>query len=228
MSCSLDILYEDNHLLVVNKQVGELVQADRDTRESLEESIKTFLKERDAKSGNVFLGVPHRLDRPVSGIVIFAKTSKALTRLNVMFQKGEVHKTYWAIVKQRPPNDSDLLVHHLVRHEQQNKTYAYPKPVANSKEARLRYRLLAQGERYFLLEVELLTGRHHQIRCQLSKIGCPIKGDLKYGFARSNPNGGISLHAHAVRFVHPVTQQTISLIAPPPAGDIFKSIKNEG
>ncbi|GHT79888.1 RNA pseudouridine synthase [Bacteroidia bacterium] len=218
----MDILYEDNHLIVVNKRAGELVQADKDTRESLEEDIKRYIKSRDNKAGAVFLGVPHRLDRPVSGVVIFCKTSKALVRVNAMFQKGEMHKKYWAIVKQRPSKDEDVLEHYLVRNEKQNKTYAHSKPVANAKLARLRYRLMGNSERYFLLEVELLTGRHHQIRCQLSKIGSPIKGDLKYGFPRSNPNGGISLHARSVEFMHPVNLQPIAITAPLPEGDIFR------
>jgi 23S rRNA pseudouridine1911/1915/1917 synthase len=223
-----EILYEDNHLIAVNKQAGELVQADKDCNESLEESVKQLIKARDGKPFNVFLGVPHRVDRPVSGVVIFAKTSKALTRLNEMFRQGEIRKTYHAIVKNRPPKDEDLLTHYLVRNEKQNKSYANANPVPNGKESRLRYKLIGASDNYFLLEVELLTGRHHQIRCQLSKIGSPIKGDLKYGFARSNPNGGISLHAHRAELIHPVSQQRIDLTAPYPSGDIWGvfAIKN--
>ncbi|MDR1225583.1 MAG: RluA family pseudouridine synthase [Prevotellaceae bacterium] len=221
----MEILFEDNHLIIVNKRVGELVQTDKVCSESLEESIKSSIKERYGKSGNVYLGVPHRLDRPVSGVVIFAKTSKALARLNAMFKSGEVHKTYWAIVKERPPKEEDLLKHYLVRNEKQNKTYAYDKPTPAAKEATLRYKLIGASNSYFLLEVELLTGRHHQIRCQLSKIGCPIKGDLKYGFARSNPNGGISLHAHSVQFIHPVTKENILAEAPAPKKDLFDKMR---
>lgn len=216
-----DILFEDNHLIVVNKKSGELVQVDKDCNESLEVSIKQFIKERDKKPGNVFLGVAHRLDRPVSGIVIFAKTSKALTRLNEMFKRGDVHKTYWAIVKTHPPKEEDLLTHYLVRNQKQNKSYAHDKAVPDSKESRLRYKLTGSSNNYFLLEIELLTGRHHQIRSQLSKIGCPIKGDLKYGFPRSNPNGGISLHSYSVKFIHPVTKEEIFVTAPPPNDDLF-------
>jgi len=216
-----EILYEDNHIIAVNKRAGELVQVDKDCNESLEESVKQLIKARDCKPFNVFLGVPHRLDRPVSGVVIFAKTSKALTRLNEMFRQGEVHKTYHAIVKNRPPKEEDLLTHYLVRNEKQNKSYANEKPVPNAKESRLRYKLIGASNSYFLLEVELLTGRHHQIRCQLSKIGCPIKGDLKYGFARSNPNGGISLHAYRAELIHPVSKEKIEIAAPYPSGDIW-------
>ncbi|MDR0418886.1 MAG: RluA family pseudouridine synthase [Prevotellaceae bacterium] len=220
-----DILYEDNHLIVVYKKSGELVQVDEDCNESLEISIKQFIKERDKKSGNVFLGVAHRLDRPVSGIVVFAKTSKALTRLNEMFKRGDVHKTYWAIVKNYPPKEDNLLTHYLVRNQKQNKSYAHDKAVSNSKESRLKYKLIGSSNSYFLLEIEPLTGRHHQIRSQLSKIGCPIKGDLKYGFPRSNPNGGISLHSYSVRFIHPVTKEEIFVTAPPPKDDLFDKME---
>jgi 23S rRNA pseudouridine1911/1915/1917 synthase len=227
LSCKVtsELLYEDNHLIIVNKKVGELVQIDKACSESLEESIKQLIKERNAKPGNVYLGVPHRLDRPVSGAVIFAKTSKALTRLNAMFKDGEVRKTYLAIVKERPPKEEDTLTHYLTRNEKQNKSYTHDKPIPNAKESVLRYKLIGASDSYFLLEVELLTGRHHQIRCQLSKIGCPIKGDLKYGFARSNPNGGISLHAHSVQFIHPVTKQEILVEAPAPQGDLFGKMR---
>ncbi|MGL4364889.1 MAG: RluA family pseudouridine synthase [Bacteroidales bacterium] len=217
------ILYEDNHLLVINKQVGVLVQADKEHNESLEEHIKYFIKKRDKKPFDVYLGIPHRLDRPVSGAVLFAKTSKALTRINKMFQQGEIYKTYHAIVKNKPPQNTELLTHHIVRNEKQNKSYTRLQPINNSKEARLHYTIIAQSKQYFLLEVELLTGRHHQIRCQLSAINCPIKGDLKYGFSRSNPNGGISLHAHKLRFMHPIRHELIEIIAPYPQGDIWDS-----
>jgi len=216
------ILYEDNHLLIVNKPAGMLVQADLSGDASLEDLAKQYLKVHYDKAGNAFLGVPHRLDRPVSGIVIFAKTSKALVRLNRMFQRGEVHKTYWAIVQTCPSQHADILTHHLVRNEQQNKSFAFDSPVPHSKEARLRYKVIANSKKYFLVEIELLTGRHHQIRCQLSKIGCPIKGDIKYGFARTNPSGSISLHAHSVDFVHPVGGKVMHIEAVPPQNDIFE------
>ncbi len=213
------ILYEDNHILVFNKQVGQIVQGDKTGDEPLSELLKAFIKERDAKPGNVFMGVPHRLDRPVSGITLFAKTSKALERLNEMFREGRVKKTYWALVKNKPEQEEALLIHYLVRNEKQNKSYAHAKPVPNSKEAKLRYKLLASGTSYHLLEVELLTGRHHQIRCQLAAIGCAIKGDLKYGAPRSNPDGGISLHARSAEFIHPVKQENLKVVAPVPKND---------
>ena len=187
--------------------------------------MKQYIKEKYAKTGNVFLGVVHRLDRPVSGLVVFAKTSKALARLNEMFRNSEVKKTYWAIVKQRPPQDEGELVNYLVRNEKQNKSYAYDKEVKNSKKAVLHYRLIGHSQNYFLLEVDLKTGRHHQIRCQLAKMGCPIKGDLKYGFARSNPDGSICLHAHRVKFVHPVSKELIDVTAPLPPGNLWNGFE---
>ena len=183
------------------------------------------LKEKYQKPGNVFLGVTHRLDRPVSGLVIFAKTSKALTRLNEMFRAGEVKKTYWAVVKNAPKESEGELVHFLVRNEKQNKSYAYDKEVPNSKKAVLDYRLIGRSDNYYLLEVDLKTGRHHQIRCQLAKMGCPIKGDLKYGSPRSNPDGSICLHARRVRFVHPVSKELIELKAPLPEGNLWKGFE---
>ena len=189
------------------------------------ESVKQYLKEKYQKPGNVFIGVTHRLDRPVSGLVIFAKTSKALTRLNDMFRTSEVKKTYWAVVKNAPKEPEGELVHFLVRNEKQNKSYAYDKEVPNSKKAILDYRLIGRSENYFLLEVDLKTGRHHQIRCQLAKMGCPIKGDLKYGFPRSNPDGSICLHARRVRFVHPVSKELIELEAPLPDGNLWKGFE---
>lgn len=215
----MDIIYEDNHILVVNKHPGEIVQGDKTGDEPLVETLRTYLKEKYSKPGNVFCGVVHRLDRPVGGLVIFAKTSKALTRLNDMFRKGEVHKTYWAISRNRPPKDADELCHYITTVERNNKSYASARPQAGAKEARLRYRLLDSGERYHLIEVELLTGRKHQIRVQLSAIGCPIKGDLKYGDKRSNPDGSISLIARHIEFIHPVSKNRISLDAPVPAND---------
>ena len=187
--------------------------------------MKQYLKEKYQKPGNVFLGVTHRLDRLVSGLVIFAKTSKALTRLNEMFRAGEVKKTYWAVVKNAPKESEGELVHFLVRNEKQNKSYAYDKEVPNSKKAVLDYRLIGRSENYYLLEVDLKTGRHHQIRCQLAKMGCPIKGDLKYGSPRSNPDGSICLHARRVRFVHPVSKELIELKAPLPEGNLWKGFE---
>ena len=215
----MTVVYEDNHLIIVNKTASEIVQGDKTGDTPLSETVKQYIKEKYAKPGNVFLGVVHRLDRPVSGLVVFAKTSKALARLNEMFRNSEVKKTYWAIVKQRPPQDEGELVNYLVRNEKQNKSYAYDKEVKNSKKAVLHYRLIGHSQNYFLLEVDLKTGRHHQIRCQLAKMGCPIKGDLKYGFARSNPDGSICLHAHRVKFVHPVSKELIDVTAPLPPGN---------
>ena len=215
----MTVLYEDNHIIAVNKTNSEIVQGDKTGVEPLSETLKKYLKEKYNKPGEVFLGVTHRLDRPVSGVVIFAKTSKALTRLNEMFRNQEVKKTYWAIVKDRPEETEGRLEHYLVRNEKQNKSVAHTKMVPNAKKASLGYKLISHSDNYFLLEVQLETGRHHQIRCQLAKMGCPIKGDLKYGFPRSNPNGGISLHARYVEFVHPVSKQLIQITAPCPADD---------
>ena len=209
------ILFEDNHLLVFNKRAGEIVQGDRTGDEPLCETLKAFIAQRDAKPGRVFMGVPHRLDRPVSGIAVFAKTSKCLERLNAMFRDGEVHKTYWALTCARPEPGEGELQHWIYRNEKQNKSYAYDHEKNGTKLARLRYRVLRDTERYHLVEIELLTGRHHQIRCQLSAIACPIKGDLKYGAPRSTPDGGISLHARRITFVHPVRKEEISVEAPP-------------
>jgi len=206
------ILYEDNHLLIFNKRTGEIVQGDKTGDEPLSETLKAFIAQRDGKPGLVFMGVPHRLDRPVSGVTVFAKTSKALERLNDMLRNGNIHKSYWALTANRPPKDSDILTDFLVRNEAQNKSYVSK----NGKEARLKYTLLQTTERYFLLEVELYTGRHHQIRCQLSHMGCPIKGDLKYGARRSNPDGGISLLARHIQFIHPVKKTEVDVTAPVP------------
>ena len=213
------ILYEDNHLLVFNKRAGEIVQGDKTGDEPLSETLKAFIARRDAKPGQVFLGVPHRLDRPVSGVTLFAKTSKALERLNEMLRQGQIHKTYWALTGERPPKEEDLLTDFLSRNESQNKSYVTPR----GKEARLKYKLIQTTERYFLLEVELYTGRHHQIRCQLAHMGCPIKGDLKYGAKRSNPDGGISLLARHIRFIHPVKKTEVDVTAPVP--DSWKGIQ---
>ena len=221
----MTVVYEDNHIIVVNKTASEIVQADKTGDTPLSETVKQYLKEKYQKPGNVFLGVTHRLDRPVSGLVIFAKTSKALTRLNEMFRAGEVKKTYWAVVKNAPKESEGELVHFLVRNEKQNKSYAYDKEVPNSKKAVLDYHLIGRSDNYYLLEVDLKTGRHHQIRCQLAKMGCPIKGDLKYGSPRSNPDGSICLHARRVRFVHPVSKELIELKAPLPEGNLWKGFE---
>lgn len=218
----MTVLYEDNHIIIVNKTVSEIVQGDKTGDKPLSEIVKEWLKEKYNKPGNVFLGVVHRLDRPVSGIVIFAKTSKALPRLNDMFKNKEVKKTYWAIIKNAPQKEEDTLIHHLVRNEKQNKSYAYDVEKPDSKKAILHYKLLSHSDKYNLLEVDLETGRHHQIRCQLAKMGCPIKGDLKYGFDRSNPDGGISLHARKVSFIHPVSKELIEVTAPVPEDKLWK------
>ena len=217
----MTVVYEDNHIIVVNKTNSEIVQGDKTGDIPLSETVKQYLKEKYQKPGNVFVGVTHRLDRPVSGLVVFAKTSKALSRLNEMFKNSEVKKTYWAIVKECPRELEGELVHYLVRNEKQNKSYAYDKEVPDSKKAILHYRLIARSQNYNLLEVDLKTGRHHQIRCQLAKMGCPIKGDLKYGFARSNPDGSICLHARRISFIHPVSKEQIDLEAPLPPGSLW-------
>lgn len=218
-----EVIYEDNHILIVNKHSGEIVQGDKTGDMPLVESMKQYIKDAYAKPGNVFLGVVHRLDRPVSGLVIFARTSKALSRLGDMFRNGEVHKTYWALTKNIPEQPQGTLVHWLVRNEKQNKSYAYDREVPNSKRVELDYRVIGQSDNYTLVEVNLKTGRHHQIRCQLAKIGCPIKGDLKYGAKRSNPDGSISLCAHSVEFVHPVSKKQIHVEAPLPDDTLWRS-----
>ena len=214
-----DILYEDNHLLVVNKHAGDLVQPDPSGESALEDQIKAFIKRRDAKPGAVFLGVVHRIDRPVSGAVLFAKTSKALVRLNEMIREGRIRKTYWALTERTPDPESGELLHYILRDGRTNRSRAFDAPKGDAKQARLRYATLGVGPRYTLVEVELITGRHHQIRAQLSKIGCPIRGDLKYGAKRSLPGGGISLHSRRVEFEHPVRRSPVSVTAPVPAGD---------
>lgn len=223
----MKLVYEDNHLIIVFKESGEIVQGDKTGDEPLSEAVKRYIKEKYQKPGNVFIGVVHRLDRPVSGLVAFAKTSKALSRLNMMFRNGDVHKTYWAIVKDAPMHEEGTLENWIVRNEQQNKSYAYDHEVPNSKKAVLKYHVINRSEHYCLLEVNLLTGRHHQIRCQLAHIGCPIKGDLKYGFPRSNPDGGISLLSRRVEFVHPVSKETISAVSPLPADALWKAFSPE-
>jgi 23S rRNA pseudouridine1911/1915/1917 synthase len=215
----MNVLYEDNHIIVINKAAGEIVQGDKTGDKSLCDTMKAFLKEKYAKPGNVFVGLPHRLDRPVSGAVLFAKTSKALVRLNEMIRKGEIRKHYWAIVEARPASEQGSLRHYILRDGKTNRSHAYNAPHKEAKEARLNYEMIGCSDRYTLLDIELLTGRHHQIRCQLSKIGCPIKGDLKYGAKRSNPNGGISLHSRSLSFMHPVRKELVEIIAPVPTDD---------
>jgi len=225
----MEVIYEDNHIIIVNKQSGEIVQGDKTGDRPLSDIVKDYIKEKYAKPGAVFLGVVHRLDRPVSGLVVFARTSKALTRLNKMFAEGEVHKTYWAIVPKSPTQPPNLggfrtLEHWLVRNEKQNKSYAYDHEKPNAKKAILKYRVLNHSDNYSLLEVNLMTGRHHQIRCQLAAMGCPIKGDLKYGAPRSNPDGSISLLSRRVEFVHPVSKETIIAEAPLPDDTLWRAL----
>ena len=210
------ILYEDNHLIVVDKMCGELSQGDDTGDQTLADAVKAYLKRKYSKPGNVYLGIPHRLDRPTSGVMVYARTEKALVRLNEAFRTDDVSKTYWAIVDRLPPKDSDILTHYIVRDSQANKSTAYMKEVKGSKKAVLKYTLLASSERYHLLGIDLYTGRHHQIRAQLKAIGLHIKGDLKYGFPRSNPDGGICLHARRMEFTHPVRKERMTIVAPPP------------
>ena len=233
----MEVVYEDNHIIIVNKQSGEIVQGDKTGDRPLSDIVKDYIKEKYQKPGAVFLGVVHRLDRPVSGLVVFARTSKALPRLNKMFAEGEVHKTYWAIVGSEKcivksekfasaTQEWQMLENWLTRNEQQNKSYAYDHEVPHSKKAQLRYRVLAIGERYALLEVQLMTGRHHQIRCQLAAMGCPIKGDLKYGAKRSNPDGSISLQSHRISFIHPVSKAPIDIEAPLPPDPLWGQLQS--
>jgi len=221
---NLQILYEDNHIIVVNKRVGDIVQGDKTGDKPLSEIVKEYIKEKYNKPGDVFLGVVHRLDRPTTGIVVFARTSKALSRLNELFSKRETQKTYWAVVKNKPPKDADTLVHYLKRNEKNNTSKAYLKEIPESKKAILDYKIIKTLDNYFVLEVDLHTGRHHQIRAQLSAIGCPIKGDLKYGFDRSNPDGGVHLHARKLFFIHPVTKENMEIIAATPNEVIWNLI----
>ena len=221
----MKVLYEDNHIIVINKASGEIVQGDKTGDKSLCDTMKAYIKEKYAKPGNVFIGLPHRLDRPVSGIVVFAKTSKALERLNRMFSEGSVKKIYWALTNGIPNPAEAELESWILRNEKMNKSFSYPKEVKGSKRAILHYRLAAASQNYNLIEVELKTGRHHQIRCQLSSIGCPIKGDLKYGAQRSNPDGSISLHARYIEFVHPVSKQLIAITAPLPDDRLWQSFE---
>lgn len=224
----MEVVYEDNHIIVVNKAPGEIVQGDKTGDEPLVETLRRYIKEKYAKPGNVFCGVVHRLDRPVGGLVIFAKTSKALARLNEMLRNGDIHKTYWAISRNAPENPEGELRHFITTTERNNKSYASLTPKNGAKEARLRYRTMAATDRYTLLEIQLLTGRKHQIRVQLAAIGCPIKGDLKYGDKRSNPDGSISLLARRIDFIHPVSKKPISLTASVPKDDNLWKALEEG
>lgn len=221
----MQVIYEDNHIIIVNKAPGEIVQGDKTGDKPLCEIVKEWIKEKYNKPGNVFLGVAHRLDRPVAGLVVFAKTSKALTRLNEMFRNGDVHKTYWAITANAPAECEATLTHYISTVEKNNKSYTSLVPKKDTKEARLHYKLIASSDRYHLLEVNLLTGRKHQIRVQLSAIGCPIKGDLKYGAKRSNPDGSISLLSRRVQFIHPVSKIPVDVTAPVPDDNLWKVLE---
>ena len=223
----MNVCYEDNHIIIVSKAAGEIVQGDKTGDTPLSDTVKGYIKKKYQKPGNVFLGVVHRLDRPVSGLVLFARTGKALSRLSEMFRTRSVQKTYWAIVANEPPQMSGTLTHWLTRDERNNKARAYDREVPNSKQAILDYRLIARSERYWLLEIELHTGRHHQIRCQLAKIGCPIRGDLKYGAPRSSSDGSISLHARRICFEHPVSHQLIDITASVPVDRLWQAMAAE-
>ena len=223
----MNVCYEDNHIIIVSKAAGEIVQGDKTGDTPLSDTVKGYIKKKYQKPGNVFLGVVHRLDRPVSGLVLFARTGKALSRLSEMFRTRSVQKTYWAIVANEPPQMSGTLTHWLTRDERNNKARAYDREVPNSKQAILDYRLIARSERYWLLEIELHTGRHHQIRCQLAKIGCPIRGDLKYGAPRSSSDGSISLHARRICFEHPVSHQLIDITTSVPADRLWQAMAAE-
>jgi len=221
-----EILFEDNHIIIVNKRSSDLVQGDSTGDEPLDDRVRSYIKEKYNKPGDVFLGVVHRLDRPVSGCVVYARTSKALSRLSELFRTREVKKTYWAIVSERPPAEEGTLSNYLKKNEQQNKSYVYATEVKGSKLAELSYRVLARSEKYYLIEIDLQTGRHHQIRAQLAAAGCPVRGDLKYGSNRSNEGGGISLHSRRISFVHPVRNEDISVEAPLPDDRIWKLFAN--
>ncbi|ULC57966.1 RluA family pseudouridine synthase [Flaviramulus sp. BrNp1-15] len=218
---NLQVLFEDNHIIIVNKRAGDIVQGDKTGDTPLSDVVKEYIKDKYNKPGNVYLGTVHRLDRPTTGLVIFSKTSKALPRLNKLFLSKEIKKTYWAIVKNEPPNTEDTLIHWLKKNPKNNKSYSHLKEVEGSKKAILHYKTLKQLDNYYLLEVSLETGRHHQIRSQLSSIGCPIKGDLKYGFDRSNKDASIHLHARQIEFIHPVKKEPVNIIAPLPKDPVW-------
>ena len=225
---ALDVLYEDNHLIVVNKRSGELVQGDKTGDKPISDDVKAYIKKKYNKPGDVFLGTIHRLDRPTSGVVIFARTSKALSRMNALFQKKEVRKTYWAVVESAPKSTSGVLENYLLKNEKQNKSYVVEKGRSGAKMAELDYRQIAASDKYFLLEIDPKTGRHHQIRVQLSQMGSIIKGDLKYGAKRSNKDGSICLHARKVSFVHPVKKEQLEIIAPVPDDKLWKFFEAKG
>ncbi len=228
MSLDIEILYEDNHLIAINKRVADIVQGDKTGDTPLSEKVKDYLKEKYNKPGKVFLGVTHRIDRPTSGVVVFARTTKALTRMNKLFsQKESISKKYWAITKNEPANIKGQLSDYLLKNEKKNKSFVCEKDTLGAKEAILNYEVRAKSDNYYLIEIVLLTGRHHQIRAQLAHIGCPIKGDLKYGFSRSNPDKGISLHAREINFIHPVSQLEIKITAPVPDDALFKYFENQ-
>ena len=219
-------LYQDNHIISINKQPSEIVQGDKTGDIPITEKVKEYLKKKYNKPGNVFVGLVHRLDRPTSGVLVLARTSKALSRLNKMFQENEIQKIYWAVVNKKPPKQTDTLTNFLKKNQKQNKSYVYEKQVNGAKKASLTYKLIAGSDKYFLLEIRMHTGRHHQIRTQLAHIGCQIKGDLKYGFPRSNKDASIHLHARKVSFIHPVSKQEISIIAEPPKDNLWDYFKN--
>ncbi len=220
----MEVVYEDNHLIIVNKACGEIVQGDRTGDKPLVETLKQWIKVKYDKPGNVFCGVTHRIDRPTQGLVVFARTSKGLSRMNELFRRGDVQKTYWAIVKNRPPKNTDTLTDHLVSVEKNNKTYVTDANTPGAQKAVMTYRVISQSDNYYLLEIDLHTGRKHQIRAQLAHLGCPIKGDLKYGAPRSNPDGGISLQSHHIHFVHPVSKQVVDITAPTPTDPLWQAL----
>jgi 23S rRNA pseudouridine1911/1915/1917 synthase len=226
-SSVLQVLYEDNHIIAVNKKPSDIVQGDKTGDVTLADQVREYIRQKYGKTGNVYIGIPHRLDRPTSGVVLFARTEKALQRLSEMFRQGDVSKTYWAIVAEKPPRDADTLAHWLRRDPVKNKSFAVAGPRAGAREARLSYRLLFSLERYHVLSIELHTGRHHQIRAQLHAIGCHVKGDLKYGSPRSNPGGGIHLHARQVSFVHPVKKRSVTIVAEPPADTLWDAVREK-
>ncbi len=227
MMDKLEILFEDNHLVAVNKRTGQLTQRDRTGDISLDHLVKAYLKKKYGKPGDVFLGVIHRLDRPVTGVILYARTSKALARMNQLFREKKIKKSYWCIVKDRPHPEEGRVNHHMVKNEEQNKSYAYTKPRPNTRPASLEYRLISSSDRYHLLEVLLHTGRHHQIRCQLAKIGSPIRGDLKYGYPRSNKDAGINLHARSLEFIHPVRNEPVRIQAPVPEDPLWQALTGQ-
>ncbi len=220
---NLQVIYEDNHIIIVNKRAGDIVQGDKTGDKPLSEVVKSYIKEKYNKPGNVYLGVAHRLDRPTTGVIVFAKTSKALPRLNKIFAEKDAKKIYWALVKQMPPKTEDTLIHWLKKNPKINKSTAHSKEISEGKKAILHYKILKKLDHYYLLEIQLETGRHHQIRSQLSSIGCPIKGDLKYGFDRSNPDASISLHARGLSFIHPVSNEKIHVVAPLPEDPLWNA-----